>query len=40
MSWYALNQSGARFLVTANSFKSSDYSAMLFELALNSTAAL
>lgn len=37
---YALNQSGARFLVTANSFKSSDYSAMLFELApeLNSCA--
>ncbi|TVP51487.1 MAG: AMP-binding protein [Halomonas sp.] len=30
---YALNQSGARFLVTANSFKSSDYSGMLFELA-------
>ena len=30
---YALNQSGARFLVTANSFKSSDYSAMLYELA-------
>jgi len=30
---YALNQSGARFLVTANNFKSSDYSAMLYELA-------
>ncbi|MCC4290030.1 AMP-binding protein [Halomonas aquamarina] len=30
---YALNQSGARFLVTANQFKSSDYTAMLFELA-------
>ena len=37
---YALNQSGARFLVTANQFKSSDYTAMLFELApeLNSSA--
>ncbi|MCA1772518.1 MAG: AMP-binding protein, partial [Halomonas sp.] len=30
---YALNQSGARFLVTANSFKTSDYGAMLYELA-------
>ena len=30
---YALNQSGARFLVTADSFKSSDYLAMLMELA-------
>lgn len=30
---YALNQSGARFLVTADSFKSSDYRAMLMELA-------
>ncbi|MGY4879478.1 AMP-binding protein [Vreelandella aquamarina] len=30
---YALNQSGARFLVTADQFKSSDYTAMLFELA-------
>ncbi|PCF97339.1 AMP-binding protein [Vreelandella nigrificans] len=30
---YALNQSGARFLITANQFKSSDYTAMLFELA-------
>ena len=30
---YALNQSGARFLVTANQFKTSDYTAMLFELA-------
>ncbi|MFS8151755.1 AMP-binding protein [Vreelandella titanicae] len=30
---YALNQSGARFLVTANSFKNSDYSAMLYDLA-------
>lgn len=30
---YALNQSGARFLVTAAAFKSSDYHAMLRELA-------
>ncbi|MGM0521312.1 MAG: AMP-binding protein, partial [Pseudomonadota bacterium] len=30
---YALNQSGARFLITADSFKSSDYRGMLVELA-------
>ncbi|WP_447895926.1 AMP-binding protein [Vreelandella sp. GE22] len=30
---YALNQSGARFLICADSFKSADYRAMLFELA-------
>ncbi|TVM07205.1 MAG: AMP-binding protein [Halomonas sp.] len=30
---YALNQSGARFLVTADSFRLSDYRAMLMELA-------
>lgn len=30
---YALNQSEARFLVTADSFKSSDYTGMLYELA-------
>lgn len=30
---YALNQSSARFLVTASSFKNSDYTAMLYELA-------
>ncbi len=30
---YALNQSGARFLITADSFKSSDYRGMLYELA-------
>ncbi|MBE0463675.1 MAG: AMP-binding protein [Halomonadaceae bacterium] len=30
---YALNQSGARFLVCADSFKSSDYRGMLYELA-------
>ncbi|KPQ23372.1 MAG: fatty-acyl-CoA synthase [Halomonas sp. HL-48] len=30
---YALNQSGARFLVTADSFKTSDYRGMLYELA-------
>lgn len=30
---YSLNHSGARFLVTANRFKSSDYSEMLYELA-------
>ncbi len=30
---YAMNQSEAKFLVTADSFKSSNYSAMLFELA-------
>ena len=30
---YALNQSGARFLITAHQFKSSNYTAMLYELA-------
>src|SRR5690554_4599624 len=30
---YALNQSGARFLITADSFKTSDYRGMLYELA-------
>ncbi|WP_445011956.1 AMP-binding protein [Vreelandella stevensii] len=30
---YALNQSGARFLITAHQFKSSHYTAMLYELA-------
>lgn len=30
---YAMNQSEARFLVTADSFKSSNYTAMLFDLA-------
>ncbi|MYL24519.1 AMP-binding protein [Vreelandella massiliensis] len=30
---YALNQSGARFLITADSFKSSDYRGMIVELA-------
>ena len=30
---YALNQSGVSFLVTANQFKTSDYHAMLYELA-------
>ncbi|MGY8871898.1 MAG: AMP-binding protein [Pseudomonadales bacterium] len=30
---YALNQSEARFIVTANTFKSSNYTEMLFELA-------
>ncbi len=30
---YALNQSGTKFLVTADSFKSSNYTAMLLELA-------
>jgi fatty-acyl-CoA synthase len=37
---YALNQSGARFLITADSFKSSDYRGMLVELApeLNASA--
>ncbi|MBR9828422.1 MAG: AMP-binding protein [Oceanospirillales bacterium] len=30
---YALKQSGARFLITADSFKSSDYRGMLYELA-------
>ncbi|WP_271270809.1 AMP-binding protein [Aliamphritea hakodatensis] len=30
---YALNQSGTRFLVTADSFKASNYTAMLLELA-------
>ncbi|MBV0934652.1 AMP-binding protein [Marinobacterium weihaiense] len=30
---YALNQSGARYLITADRFKTSDYRAMLYELA-------
>ncbi len=30
---YALNQSGARYLITADSFKSSDYRGMLYKLA-------
>ncbi|MBS97406.1 MAG: AMP-binding protein [Oceanospirillaceae bacterium] len=30
---YALNQSGTRFLITADSFKTSDYRGMLYELA-------
>ncbi|MFO7910073.1 MAG: AMP-binding protein [Halomonas sp.] len=36
---YALNQSGARFLVTADSFRLSDYRAMLMELAPELTAS-
>ncbi|GEN27447.1 AMP-binding protein [Halovibrio variabilis] len=35
---YALNQSGTRFLVTADSFKTSDYRGMLYELAPELTA--